>query len=381
MYSTCIFCQARLGANQSIESFPVGRRLAFDAARGRLWVVCRRCERWNLTPLEERWEAVEECEKRYRDSRQRVATDNVGLARVDDGMELVRIGSPLRPELAAWRYGDQFGRRRRRTIIQTGAAAIAGATLLASGPLVGMATGTVFLMGNLALNAWAVALARKNSLTLPHPEGGRVHLSANQLAEVRLIAAAEQSGGWALDVPYVGRSQEDDPWYRKVQFTNMTTDHVRLTGASAEFAAAKLLARINSGGARAQRVQDATRLLDESGDPARFFAHAASRTREWGRVQMWGDTGSLRFLPHPVRLALEMAAHEDTERLAMEGELAELEAAWRDAEEVAAIADSMLLPEGVERRWREMKGEVGQREVGPMDAPPGDAGPREIADD
>ena len=41
MYSTCIFCHASLGANESIEHFPVGHRLAFDASRGRLWVVCR----------------------------------------------------------------------------------------------------------------------------------------------------------------------------------------------------------------------------------------------------------------------------------------------------------------------------------------------------
>ena len=63
MYSTCIFCQQSLGRNEAIERFPVGRRLAFDEAKGRLWVVCRKCERWNLTPLEERWEAIEECER------------------------------------------------------------------------------------------------------------------------------------------------------------------------------------------------------------------------------------------------------------------------------------------------------------------------------
>ena len=58
MYSTCIFCHAGLGSNEAIEHFPVGRRLAFDAAKGRLWVVCSACERWNLSPLEERWEAI-----------------------------------------------------------------------------------------------------------------------------------------------------------------------------------------------------------------------------------------------------------------------------------------------------------------------------------
>ena len=36
--------------------------------------------------------------------------------------------------------------------------------------------------------------------------------------------------------------------------------------------------------------------------------------------------------------------HEDTERQAMQGELAALEAAWRDAEEIAAIADAMFAP-------------------------------------
>ncbi len=60
MYSTCLFCHAALGRNEVIEPFPVGRRLAFDAARGRLWVVCQKCGRWNLTPVEERWEAIEE---------------------------------------------------------------------------------------------------------------------------------------------------------------------------------------------------------------------------------------------------------------------------------------------------------------------------------
>ena len=40
MYSTCIFCHADLGTNDAIEHFPVGQRLAFDADKGRLWVIC-----------------------------------------------------------------------------------------------------------------------------------------------------------------------------------------------------------------------------------------------------------------------------------------------------------------------------------------------------
>ena len=115
MYSTCIFCHQPLGVNEVLEEFPVGRRLAFDPEKGRLWVVCRKCERWNLSPIEERWEAIEASECLFRDTRTRVSTENVGLARLREGLELVRIGKPLRPEFAAWRYGDQLQSRRGRS--------------------------------------------------------------------------------------------------------------------------------------------------------------------------------------------------------------------------------------------------------------------------
>ena len=96
MYKTCMFCNRPLGANQVIEQFPVGRRLAFDAERGRLWVVCRKCERWNLSPLEERWEAVEMCERFFQDTRIRVSTENVGLAKHpgQEGGTHVSVSSP-----------------------------------------------------------------------------------------------------------------------------------------------------------------------------------------------------------------------------------------------------------------------------------------------
>src|SRR5213592_1743693 len=138
MYTTCLFCHSDLGSNEVIESFPIGRRLAFDAAHGRLWVVCRKCERWNLTPLEERWEAIEECERLFRSTRLRVSTDNIGLARLREGLELVRIGNALRPEMAAWRYGDQFGRRRRKHLVLSGAAIAVVGGILVLGPATGI---------------------------------------------------------------------------------------------------------------------------------------------------------------------------------------------------------------------------------------------------
>ena len=52
-----------------------------------------------------------------------------------------------------------------------------------------------------------------------------------------------------------------------------------------------------------------------------------------------------------------MALHEDAERRAMAGELALLEVAWRDAEEVAAIADDMFVPTGVQATLARLRGE------------------------
>src|SRR5690349_6105166 len=176
MYATCLFCNRPLGANESIEHFPVGRRLAFDAAKGRLWVVCPACERWNLTPLEERWEAIEDAERLYRGTRLRAATDQIGLARLRDGTELVRIGEPLRPEFAAWRYGDQFGRRRKRQMLLAGAGLTAIGAVIAGGAAAGIGIGGV---------GWMLArLARTAVKGSPTSEVARVRANDTRVLRV-----------------------------------------------------------------------------------------------------------------------------------------------------------------------------------------------------
>ncbi len=58
--------------------------------------------------------------------------------------------------------------------------------------------------------------------------------------------------------------------------------------------------------------------------------------------------GALHTLPVHERLAFEMALHEESERRAMDGELADLERAWREAEEIAKIADDMFVPASID---------------------------------
>lgn len=53
----------------------------------------------------------------------------------------------------------------------------------------------------------------------------------------------------------------------------------------------------------------------------------------------------VRDVPVEIRLALEMKAHEETERRAHEGALKLLERAWKAADALAQIADRLAVGE------------------------------------
>jgi hypothetical protein len=344
LYSTCLFCHADLGRNEVVEHFPVGRRLAYDATKGRLWVVCRRCERWNLTPVEERWEAIEECERMYTGTRLRASTDNIGLARVREGLELVRIGQPQRPEMAAWRYGDQFGKRRRKHIAWT----IAGGATVVGAIALGRATG--FLMGggwgmyqllSFAYGSIQKRVVRTRILVPDQPTP--LALRAEHLTRAKLHGDGER---WQLTFPF--HVPGSDRLIRDRVDTTITLD-----GPDALRAAGKLLPAINAKGANKDGVSSAVRVIEETPDPDRLFAQISARSAGLRRGAIGGQI--IEDLPLHVRLALEMAAHEEDERRALEGELALLEAAWREAEEIAGIADSMFMPADVDERVAAIK--------------------------
>ncbi|PYO71219.1 MAG: hypothetical protein DMD64_15295, partial [Gemmatimonadetes bacterium] len=90
----------------------VGRRIAFDEWRGRLWVVCPRCSRWNLTPFDDRLERIEAVARAASNGRIAASTDQVALIRWER-YDLVRVGKPPRVELATWRYGERLRNRQR----------------------------------------------------------------------------------------------------------------------------------------------------------------------------------------------------------------------------------------------------------------------------
>jgi hypothetical protein len=342
MYRTCLFCSSDLGRNEAVEHFPLGRRLAFDAAKGRLWVVCRTCERWNLTPLEERWEAIEECERAFRATRLRVSTDQIGLARLKEGLELVRIGDPQRPEMAAWRYGDQFGRRRRRQYLIGGGAVLLAGTVVVAGPMLGiLGVGAISPVWNIGNSLIQVYRAKK-LISVPAPDGGVLR---TRLADVERVRLGLEQGTLRLSVPVVTKGGVSPRWrYGKSRETRV------LEGEAAVRAAGALLPLVNRSGGSAADVQRAVSIVEEAETPERLFTRAA-QTLAARSGSGFGDPRrrtSLKRVPLATRLALEMAAHEETERRALEGELFLLEEAWKQAEEIAAIADDMFLPQSVD---------------------------------
>jgi hypothetical protein len=335
VYSTCLFCNQPLGTNSTFASFPVGRRLAFDAAKGRLWVVCRKCERWNLSPIEERWEAIGQAEQLYRDTRRRVATPEIGLARVADGTELVRIGAPLRPEFAAWRYGDQFGRRRTRQMLLAGAGLVTLGGLVAGGAAIGVSLGG-FAWG--LINAGRVAIhgSEETVVARVRADDGRVlPVRRRHLAESSLSRGSD--GTLAINLRYKnGQSRFEGP--EAMRIASLVVPAVNRFGGSRRTVAAAV--------SEIEQVGGPERYVEQLARRAEVMTAVRHRRNRWGRRGKVGSTGLYGLTPVD-RLGLEMALHEEAERRAMAGELALLELAWRDAEEVAAIADDMFLPAGV----------------------------------
>ena len=328
MYTSCLFCTCDLGRNESIESMPIGRRLAFDGEKGRLWVVCRHCERWNLTAVEERWEALEQCERAFSITRLRVSTDNIGLARLHEGLELVRVGRALRPEFAAWRYGDQFGRRRRRQLALTGGALVLVGGVVAGGAVAGIGLGAFGGMISQIVQRLVNGNPKAVIARLQLPEGV-LTVERRDLARTSILPS--DRAPFALGIDRKGGGV------------------VLLDGPDAVRAAGLLFPAANRFGAGRNDVRGAVSRIESAGDPAGYLAgvtragaiarRAADYDRRWGTAQGKG----LFALPKVERLAIEMALQEDSERRAMEGELQELERAWRDAEEIAAISDDLLV--------------------------------------
>jgi len=115
-----------------------------------------------------------------------------------------------------------------------------------------------------------------------------------------------------------------------------------LTGPDAAAALRRGLTYLNLARGGRQRAADAARLVEASGGPDHLIRGVA-------RSEL-----TLRSLAPDRRLALEMAVDE-------QAELAALERQWKDAEEIADIADGLLSSDAeLDRHLRRLKGNTDQ---------------------
>ena len=346
MYSTCLYCTKDFGTNDVIETLPIGRRLAFDAAEGRLWVVCKSCAKWNLVPFDSRLESIDACERIFRDTRTRFSTDNIGLARLRDGLELVRIGVALRPEFAAWRYGDRFASRRRRNLIVAGTAGVA-----VIGALIGI---EVFAGSSVMLNVgyqWVFKSYDKFRIAtrFVRESGGEpITLSRSDVKKSRLVVVDEDAMTWGISVP--ARVGVRGNWSRGTRID----DDILLTGTDAVQALGHLLPVIAGTAGSKQQVRTAVDLVEALPTLEAILPRPAIIRDSRGRRRIETDLGRLGKVNAERRLAMEMLANEESERRWLEGELKLLERHWREADRLAVIADRLTVPEEVDEQAKRL---------------------------
>lgn len=319
MFSRCLFCHAQLPANETFEGLSTGERFAFDPLRGRLWVICGSCRRWNLIPIEARWENLEALEKIARDeARLLLQTDNIALLRVGS-VELVRIGQAHLPEEAWWRYGRELTSRRarfRRLSLTMGA--LTGAVAL------GGFTVGVGVLGVLGLGPVLQTIARETKFG---PVAWRGAATCPNCGSVLREIQFQNSNRVVL-------AQQDNTFELRYRCYRCHLDALhagyRLSGVSAEHLLRRILAYRHYEGATEAQVRASTAVIEEIGS-----AHQLTQRLALQRVHL-GE------LPRPYALALEIAINHETERRLLALEVSELEARWREEEELAAIVDDEL---------------------------------------
>ncbi len=328
MYKTCAFCNGKLDGDGGPSGLGVGKRLAFDEWRGRLWVICPRCVRWNLAPLDDRLERIAALARAAPEGRVAASTEQVALIRWH-AYDFVRVGRPPRVEFATWRYGERLKARRREQLkfvvpLTVATVGLAVAVNVAAGGSVGV---FVWNMPNIA-RAMYTGMVGRRRVGLAEPPicercGAFMNLKAKHVAHARVVPQRQADLALILSCP------------------TCRSEGSMLVGADAHAALRLGLTYLALKRGGRQRAEDAARLVEGAGGPDHLIRDVARREL------------TLRSLAPERRLAFEMAVDE-------RAEVEALERAWKEAEEIAEIADGTLStdPELEEhlRRLREKLG-------------------------
>jgi hypothetical protein len=333
----------------------VGRKLAFDATRGRLWVICSRCGQWNLTPIEERWEALTECERLSAVAEARSGGADLGLAQTTSGLELLRVGGMSNTDIANWRYGRRIAARQRHllwALIPLALLAVTlgvGAERMSGVPLVGAYASV--LAGTMMFLLWR----KPPRLWIPFTDSDRRR---------HII--------WPWQLPDV-RIERVSPDAAPVLVVPRLRGELRVGGTRAATVLASLLPKLNRSDCATvslssvlARVADAEKAAArpprKRGRAQRRRERAAGRSpatqvprRPWEHLVYATAVDWVTNTIPEHRLALEMAVTEEMEQLELQTRAEVLTEEWREEEEIGAISDDLLIPESVTERLRAMR--------------------------
>nr|MCU0625424.1 hypothetical protein [Gemmatimonadaceae bacterium] len=188
--------------------------------------------------------------------------------------------------------------------------AAAGSALLASGAIV--ALWQTLLIGGTALAA-SGGVAGVASHLVPVQDDDGLWVQPAKNTSYRFVAAPSQRDGWAIRLET--RSRRRTPgvaWAHAMAETGLEpTVPVTITGPAALTALRRLLPRVNHAGAPERRVQAAVRAMEDVARPADYLPHLARHLRPVLMRQQFGDSGDLTALPPEIRLAMEMAVHDE----------------------------------------------------------------------
>lgn len=195
------------------------------------------------------------------------------------------------------------------------------AGIMVGGAATGVLSGALLAQSGNFVNIW---MNGRTLVKLRTDDGRVIKLKNQDLLGTRLRPREDQEG-FILQV----RKGKKKHWYQ---------------GAEAERFLSQIVPKMNRMGGKKHIVQSAVSEIEHHGHPDSFLTDVVTGDRFRDKK---GTPGYINKMPGHTKLALEMALHEEQERRALEGELWRLERAWEEAEEIAAISDNLLLPEGM----------------------------------
>ena len=300
---SCVYCDQPLDGDRV--------RSAYDPWLGRLWRVCPECRRWNVVPLEDRWETVESYERAARDhGRTLLRTEHLDLVRAE-GRQLIRVGRAPRPELANWRYSDLLPSASARGLLAWLRRVLLG---MPSSPF-GYSAGYGDLDVDPARRHWLASPFLEDAPTLTAaflqvPLADRCPSCGDPLAvapwSFQSLRIAGVGGGAGL-----------------VSLCGVCGTRVAVPVPEARAALRLGLSIVNRRYRDRSLVEGAAGVVDRSGGPEGLLYRLSREESALGELDL------------PERLALGFALDEQSE-----AEL--LEAEWKEAEEIASIMDRDL---------------------------------------